>query len=72
MDTESLNRKFRVVDALLSSLDSRSAKMNDAMKDLQVSLEFSQHEIDTVKAENVVLKKRLEEMETEKTDQHTK
>ena len=67
MDTEAFREKFKIVDALLSRLDNRSDKLNDKVKELQVSLEFSQHEIDTVKEENQMLRQRLAELETEES-----
>ena len=51
------------VDDLLGRIDKRAAVTTNTVKELQVSLEYSQQEIDTLKAENQVLKRRMASME---------
>ena len=61
----SIAAKFEMVNQLLCRLDGKSDKLNNTVSELQVSLEYSQAEIDGLKKENHRLKQQLEELETE-------
>ena len=62
---EVVRSRFEMVDLLISQLGGKSDKLANTVKELQVSLEYSQHEIDSLKGENKQLKQKIEEMETE-------
>ena len=65
LDAREVVNKLDLVNALLVKLDVKSDKLADTVKELQVSLEYSQTEIDTLKGENGLLKLRLKELEVE-------
>ena len=62
---DEVSRRVKIVDGLISKLDDREKEMKTAVKELVHSLEFSQHEIDVLKQENVTLKQRLSILELE-------
>ena len=57
---DEMTDKMGVVDQLLSRLDGKTTTLATSVKDLEASLEFSQHEIDLLKRENADLKRKLE------------
>ena len=59
------NSKLEMVNLLLGRLDGKSDKLANSVKELQTSLEFSQKEIDTLKMENLQLKQKLNDIDTE-------
>ena len=59
------NSKLEMVSLLLNKIDGKSEKLAHSVKELQESLEFSQKEIDTLKIENLQLKKKLNDIDTE-------
>ena len=52
-------------DKKVEDLEKRSTRMEDMLTDLRSSLEFSQKEIDDLKSENLLLRRRLEDIEME-------
>ena len=71
---EDIATKFRLVDALLEKLNDRSVKVGATVHDLECSLEFSQHEIDVLKKENLQLRVKLgmQEVEDKRTQYQIK
>ena len=57
--------KLSVMEAILIRLDDKSTKMNETVRDLEDSLEFSQNEIVNLKKENAELRQHLGAVETE-------
>ena len=57
--------KMVMVEDILTMISDRSTKLGGTVKDLTTSLEFSQHEIETLKKENEAMKKRLDAVEIE-------
>ena len=62
---EEVASKFKLVDRMLSKLDSKSEDINSLVSGLRASLKFSQKEIDTLKEDNKHLRDKIEDMETE-------
>ena len=61
-DLSLLFAKLEKMDGVLTALNDNSLKNNTTISDLKTSLEFSQKEIDGLKAENVQLKQKLGEV----------
>ena len=59
--------RFKVVDRMLSKLDDKSTTMATMVQELQVSLEYSQNEIEMLKKENKQLRAKLGDLETEES-----
>ena len=57
--------KLETVDELAKKADRRSKTLGKTVRDLENSLQFSQHEIDALKTENAELKRRIGTVETE-------
>ena len=64
-DQEAVVTRLLEVDELLLGLGNRSGKLEQTVKDLVTSLEYSQSEIDKLKRENTKLRTHIESMENE-------
>ena len=64
-DLAAVASKLGIVEEILLRLDSRTTRIDDTVKDLQTSLEYSQSEIDLLKKENADLKQKLGSIDTE-------
>ena len=65
IDMQAIMVKLDKVDGILGKIDSKATETSETVKALQVSLEFSQSEIDNLKAENKVLRQKMADMEME-------
>ena len=65
LDAREVVNKLDLVSALLNKMDVKSDNLAITVKELQVSLEYSQSEIDKLKGENTKLKQKLTDLETE-------
>ena len=65
VDVEELAARLEMVGEVASRADKRTVVLSMAVRDLEDSLEFSQHEVDALKIENAELKKRMASLETE-------
>ena len=65
LDQQAVATRLLAVDEILMSLGSKSGMLEQNVKDLETSLEFSQHEITKLKKENADLKQLLGSIENE-------
>ena len=57
--------RFESIDKILAGLGNTSTGLVDTVRQLRLSLEFSQKEIDTLKGENQTLRRQLDDLGTE-------
>ena len=67
MNPTHIAAKFAKVDELLDTLGNKSTSLTGMVSDLRESLEFSQKEIDMLKAENRELRQKVSDLETEES-----
>ena len=65
LDAREVVNKLDLVSALLNKMDIKSDKLAVTVRELQVSFEYSQSEIDKLKGENSKLKLKPSDLETE-------
>ena len=65
LDTHAVENKLDIMSALLKKMDVKSDKLAETVTELQVSLEYSQSEIDLLKGENSKLKQTWKQKSAE-------